>query len=171
MRIGRILCAMALTIPTPAISQASANLSIRVDSGSRVRITAPVFGRRKQITTVVSVSRDTLVLQHSPKASYLAVPVSEISAFEVSKGTYTRKSQGAALGWLIGAGIGAALGYFTFTDPDCGEFGCGLNYGPESRGASVAVGGFLLGIVGAMAGAFVGSQPTDVWERVAIPAP
>lgn len=63
MRFISTLCAVALITPAAGFSQLPAPAEFRIDAGSRVRIAAPVFGTGNQIATVVSVTRDTLVLR------------------------------------------------------------------------------------------------------------
>jgi hypothetical protein len=160
------LCAVALMAPVPALSQGSAPDGIRtVDAGSRVRIAAPVFGSKKQVGTVVSVTRDTLVLRQGATTANRSVAVSDITAMEVSKGTYSRKAKGALWGLLIGAGTGAALGYISYQEPEpCQDFSCfGTIFGPGSKGGSAAWGAAAGGVLGAVVGTLVGMRPTESW--------
>ncbi len=109
MRFTNALCALALMAPMPGFSQlAPPDSAAVVDAGSRVRIAAPVFGNKKQVGTVVSVTRDTLVLRQGAATSTRSLATSDITALEVANGTYTRKAKGALWGLLIGAGAGAA---------------------------------------------------------------
>lgn len=165
MRLISTLCAVALITPVPGLSQTSASNDVRVDTGSRVRIAAPVFGPKKQVGTVVSVTSDTLVLREGASTTYRSVATSDITALEVSRGTYTRKAKGALWGLLIGGGAGAIAGYISYEDPKpCPDFSCfNLNFGPGSKSDSAMLGGALGGIVGALIGAFVGRHPTDAW--------
>src|SRR4051812_33994974 len=96
MRITSALCALALMAPVPGFSQLAPPDPVAVvDAGSRVRIAAPVFGKKKQIGTVVSVTGDTLVLRRGAATAIQPLATSDITTLEVSKGTYTRKAKGA----------------------------------------------------------------------------
>ena len=168
MRFISTLCAIALMTPAPGLSQMPAPDDVRVDAGSRVRIASPVFGPKKQVATVVSVTRDTLVLRQGASTTYRSVATSDITTLEVSKGTHTRKAKGALLGLLIGAGAGAAVGYFTYTKPEpCQNvIECIVVVGivePSSKAAFTTLGGALGGIAGALVGAVLGIHPTDAW--------
>ena len=85
MRFISTLCAVTLMAPVIGISQTVPPRE--VDAGSRVRIAAPVFGTEKQVGTVVSVTRDTLVLRRGANLTTQSVATSDITALEVSKGS------------------------------------------------------------------------------------
>jgi hypothetical protein len=165
MRVIATFCAILLLIPVAGLSQVSQPDVVQVDAGSRVRIAAPVFGPEKKMGTVVSLTRDTLVLRHGPKPAFQPVATSEITALEVSSGTHTRKAKGALWGLMIGAGSGAILGYALYKEPKCRDevYGCIILLGPDSKSSNAAfsaVGGGLLGI---LAGTLFGMHATETW--------
>ncbi len=169
MRFTSTLCALALITPMTAFSQNATSEANQVDAGSRVRIAAPMFGDKKQVGTVVSVSRDTLVLRQGASTTHRSVATSDITALEVSKGTYTRKGKGALWGLMIGAGVGAVAGYVSYTEPKpCTNFCISMDLGPSSKGSSAAFGGLAGGIVGALFGTFFGRNATDAWEPATV---
>ncbi len=173
MRFMSMLCAVALMTPVAGLSQMSAPAEARVDAGSRVRIAAPVFGAKKQVGTVVSVTRDTLVLRQGATTANRSVATSDITALEVSKGTYTRKAKGALWGLLIGAGSGAVIGYATYTKPKCQDpsgFGCLILIGPDSKGTAAVFGGVTGGILGTIGGALWGMRQSDRWVPATVVA-
>lgn len=172
MRFMSALCAVALIIPVPALSQISTLDPARVDAGSRVRIAAPVFGGKKQIATVVSVTGDTLVLRQGASTNYRSIAKSDITGLEVSRGTYTRKGKGALWGLLIGAGAGAAVGYATYQKPKpCEGFSCiGVIFGPSSRSFNTGMGASIGGLLGAAVGALVGMSARDSWVPATVGA-
>ena len=172
MRFTTTLCAVALMTPVPGLSQMSPVEDPRVvDAGSRVRIAAPVFGGKKQVASVVSVTGDSLVLRQGASTTYLAVAKSDITALEVSRGTYTRKGKGGLWGLLVGAGAGAAIGYVSYKDPKpCGPWCWGGAFSPTSKEMSAAFGGTLGGITGALLGAWIGSHPKDSWAPATVGA-
>jgi hypothetical protein len=164
MRFISTLCAVALMIPAAGFSQMPVPAEARVDAGSRVRIAAPVFGTGKQIGTVVSVTRDTLVLRQGASTMNRSVATSDITTMEVSWEKHTHKAKGALWGLLIGAAGGAIAGYATYSEPKCVDWGCILPYfGPSSKQGSAVYGGVLGGIVGTLVGTLVGQYATDVW--------
>ncbi len=166
MRFMSMLCAVALMTPVAGLSQMSAPAEARVDAGSRVRIAAPVFGAKKQVGTVVSVTHDTLVLRQGAATANRSVATSDITALEVAKGTYTRRAKGALWGLAIGAGTGAAVGYLTYSKPKCdpGAFlGCAPIFGPDTKESDAAIGAAIGGILGTIGGALWGMRHTDRW--------
>ena len=165
MRFMSTLCAVALMTPAAGFSQMPVPAEARVDAGSRVRIAAPVFGTGKQIATVVSVTRDTLVLRQGASTTSRSVATSDITALEVSRGRYQHKAKGALWGLLIGAAGGAAAGYLSYSEPkSCQDFSCiGDIFGPSSKGSSAVFGGVLGGIAGTLVGTLVGMRATDAW--------
>jgi hypothetical protein len=159
------LCAVVLMTPAVGATQVSQPDIMRVDAGSRVRIAAPVFGPKKQVGTVVSLTHDTLVFRQGASTSLQPVATSDITALEVSNGKHTNKAKGAAWGLLIGAGGGAILGYALYKKPTCDNqvFGCLEIFGPSSRGGNAAFSAALGGIVGLLAGTLFGTHATETW--------
>jgi hypothetical protein len=172
MRFLSTFCAVLLVTPAAGISQVSPPDVIRVDAGSRVRIAAPVFGPEKQVGTVVSLTRDTLVLRNGASTAFRPVATSEITALEVSNGTHTRKAKGALWGLLIGAGSGAILGYALYKEPKCQDqgFGCFEIIGPDSKGSNTAFSAVGGGLLGTLAGALFGMHATETWTPGAVGA-
>lgn len=174
MRFMSALCVVALITPMPGLSQISPPNDVRVDAGSRVRIAAPVFGPKKQIGTVMSVTNDTLVLRQGASTSNRAVATSDITALEVSAGTYTRKGKGALWGLLIGTGAGAAIGYVSYKEPKCNDpslFGCDFSIlGPDSKGSNAAFGAIAGAILGPIAGALWGMRHSERWVPATVGA-
>jgi hypothetical protein len=175
MRFISTLCAVALMTPVVVLCQEMGTTEIVVvDAGSRVRIAAPVFGPKSQVGTVVSLTRDTLVLRQGSSVATRSVATSDITRLEVSKGTYTRKGKGALWGLLIGAGTGAVLGYALYEEPKCDPqnfFGCGPSIvGPDSKGSNAVYSGVAGGIVGAVIGTLVGSSSRDAWAPATVGA-
>ena len=165
MRLMSTLCAVVLMTPMVGVSQMSQPDIMRVDTGSRVRIAAPVFGPKKQVGTVVSMTRDTLVLRQGASTAFQSVATSDITALEVSSGKHTRKAKGALWGLLIGAGSGAILGYTLYKEPKCQTdgFGCFMIIGPDSKGSNAVLSGVAGGIVGVLVGTVFGMSPRDTW--------
>jgi hypothetical protein len=165
MRFMSTLCAVALMTPVAGLSQMSPPQEIRVDTGSRVRIAAPAFGPKKQVGTVVSLTRDTLGLRQGANTASRFVATSDITALEVSRGSHTRKVKGALWGLLIGASSGAVLGYTMYKEPNCTNqgFGCIVLIGPTSKGSNAVWSGVGGGILGLVVGTLVGMAKTESW--------
>jgi hypothetical protein len=162
--------------PVVGISQQTGTTQVAVvDAGSRVRIASPVFGPKKQVGTVVSMTRDTLVLRQGASLTTLSLSTSDITGLEVSKGTYSRKRKGALWGLLIGSSAGAAFGYLSYQKPKCNDpqniFGCNFYIlGPDSKGSDAAIGGILGGILGTVTGTLVGMGRRDAWAPATLGA-
>ena len=173
MRFMATLSAIALMAPVPALSQLSPPAPVLVvDAGSRVRIAAPVFGSKKQVGTVVSLTGDTLVLRQGATTANRAVATSDITALEISRGTHTRKAKGALWGTLIGAGTGGVLGYALYKEPKCQSQGggCFIIIGPDSKGSNAVFSAVAGGIVGALIGTLVGARSTETWVPATVGA-
>jgi hypothetical protein len=171
MRFISTLCALALMTPVAGVSQMAPPEQAQIDAGSRVRISAPVFGDKKQVGTVVSVTRDTLVLRRGASLTAQPIATSNITAIEVSNGTHSRKAKGALWGMLIGAGAGAILGYALYEPPKCeiNGFGClALDIGPGSKGSNAVASGVLGGVFGALVGTLFGAKSVDTWVPATI---
>ncbi|HEY3113510.1 MAG TPA: hypothetical protein VGJ62_07495 [Gemmatimonadaceae bacterium] len=116
-----------------------------------------------------SRAQETGVLRQGASTTHQSIPTSDITALEVSKGTYTRKGKGAFWGLMIGAGVGAVAGYVSYTEPKpCPDFCINFDIGPSSKGSSAAFGAVAGGIVGALFGTFFGRHATDAWAPATI---
>lgn len=173
MRYTSTLCAVLLMTPAVGTSQMSRPDIAQVDAGSRVRIAAPIFGPEKQVGTIVSITRDTLVLRRAANTAFLPVATSDITGLEIARGTHTRKAKGALLGLLIGAGSGAVLGYALYKEPKCRSegFGCFDLIGPDSKGTNAVFSGVGGGLLGSLAGLFFGMRATETWVPGTVGAP
>src|SRR4051812_30049446 len=81
--------------------------------GSRARISSPAFGGERQVGTIESVTGDTLQFRAQGVSSVSLTP-SQITRIDVSTGRHTSKAKWGAIGFLVGAGAGAAIGSATY---------------------------------------------------------
>jgi hypothetical protein len=121
-----------------------------VQSGARVRVTAPRLGMSKQPATFQAIRGDTLVVLAD---STLHCPVEFVSELEVYRG---RKSN-SLLGAVIGAGAGLVWATYRATEecpgPLCEE--------------QIALGSMFCAGGGAIIGSLIGlAIRTDRWEEV-----
>lgn len=133
--------------------------------GTRVRVTVlgPRAGGVRLVGTVVALRADTLVARFDDGAP-TAVARGEMLRLEVSRGMRRRTGQGAALGALGGALIGAVWG--ASSDEDCRPSNepCIDVYG---TGTTAFLGAAVVGGAGALVGAVVGSQARrEAWRRL-----
>ncbi len=165
MHFIRMLCVAAVAAPTLSAAQAVQAPDWPIAPGSRVRISSPILGDRKQTGSVVSATSDTLVFRSAKQSISTAISTPNIVRIEVARGTHSTKAKGALIGLLIG-GLGtAAIVAATWTPPNCGGLVC-LDFG---RGGDAAFGGLLGGLGGTIVGALVGMRQTDTWVPVAVP--
>jgi len=148
-RLLAVLLLGGLMLPRPASGQSLA-------PGARVRFSYP--GEARRTGTVVSLTRDTLVVRLSdgPLVAHLALD--RVARLEVSMGMASR-TRYVKKGMAIGAGLGAAAGLFA---PCSG--------GPQPICVS-PLGGAVLGAIGggaegALVGLIVGVRRTEKWEWV-----
>jgi hypothetical protein len=167
MTVIRILLAASLLTPVLASAQMAPSPEWPVTAGSAVRIESPVLGSGLHKGNVATATADTLVFQPTAReAAAISIATPNISRLEIARGQTTHKARGAGIGFLVGAAAGAVLGAATYQKQDCGAAICLV---PDSRSFDAFVGGILLGGVGAIVGAFMGSRPTEAWVPVAIP--
>lgn len=160
MRFMTMFCAVVLMTPAAGMAQISRPDAIQVDTGSRVRIAAPVFGHRKQVGTVVSLTRDTLVLREGADAILQPIATPTITALDVSSGTHSRKGKGALLGFAVGAAIAAGIEAATWEKTSSFDFG---------RGGDAALVALPGGLVGGVVGMLLGAHETETWVPVNLP--
>jgi len=166
MTVIRVLLAASLMTPVLATAQMAPSPEWPVTAGSAVRVESPVLGSGFHKGSVVTATYDTLLFQPKAAAPAIAIATPNIVKLEIAQGRHTNKARGALLGFLIGAGAGAVLGAATYTKPDCSGFICVY---PDSRAFDASVGAVLLGSVGAIVGAVIGSHPRETWVPVAVP--
>jgi hypothetical protein len=133
--------------------------------GSRARILSPVFGGR-QVGTIGIVTGDTI--QFRAEEFSVSLTPAQITRIDVSAGTHTSKAKWAAIGFLVGAGVGAAIGSATYT-PCKDSFACIGDIG--GRKGNIAVGAFLGALSGGIAGALLGARGRESWVSVSPPGP
>ena len=155
------LGAQASTIPTIA----------GVSRGSRVRVATR--DAEPFVATLARDAGDTLVVE-LPSGASLALPQARITRLEVSGGVQRRTWQGAGVGLLAGAGVGAIVGLATYHRSDCGDsqvgqaIVCPLIDG-VSREVTVYADALLIGAAGSVIGALVGHAGHEKWIPVSLP--
>jgi hypothetical protein len=141
----------------------------RVTPGSRVRITTP--GDASFTGTLVRENADTIVAELASGAS-LAIPRTRIAQLDVSGGLRRHTWQGAGIGLLAGAGVGAIVGLATYRRSDCGDskvgkvIVCPLIDG-VSRDVTVYGDALLAGAAGTVLGALIGHVGHETWIPIA----
>jgi hypothetical protein len=123
---------------------------------------SPVFGGEREIGTIESVIGDTLEFRPEGVGTVSLKP-SEITTIEVSAGTHTSKAKWAAIGLLVGAGVGAVIGSATYT-PCKDSFACIGDIG--GRSGNVAIGAIFGALSGGIVGALWGSRRQESWMPV-----
>jgi hypothetical protein len=170
MRFAPLLLTIVVAAPSLVRSQEAMIRSWPVAAGSRVRVETPAFGEQEGIAVVVT--NDSLVLRVADDSAHEPIPLAQITKLDVSTGAYSRKGALSAVGFLVGAGVGAILGAAAYPKPTCDRRvqTCFDNIaGPGSRRGSAILGGALLGLVGAAVGAMVGAEPRYTWAPVSLP--
>jgi hypothetical protein len=164
MRTARIFVALCL-LPMGIATAQSSSPHWPLDSGSRVRIQAPIFSDQTQQGTVTSTRADTLRFRAWGDTASTAVGVKDISRIDVFQGTHSRKTRGTVIGFAIGAGLAAGITAATWKKP---TNGCGLcmDFGRGGDAALLALPG---GVIGGLVGFLVGAQQRDTWLPVKLP--
>jgi hypothetical protein len=151
-----VLFILASTSPTTAQETRAP-----VDSGARVRVTAPAAANRPIIGQVLNVFRDTLLIAVSPE-SVREVPFASIRMLEVSRGR--QRERGFLRGAAIGLGVSLALESIALIhdNRNPGE-GTGMSFIiPVMVMPVLTLGGGLIGV----------KHSPDRWEAVEIsPSP
>jgi hypothetical protein len=168
MRFISMVCAAALVVPTLSAAQAADPVpDWPLTPGLRVRVLSPALGWRPKTGNVVSANSDTLVFLPAKQAVSTAISTPKISRIEVVQGKRTHKLQGAMLGLVVGAGLGAIYASATYKPPKCApDVWCMDILG---QGGDTAAGGVLGGLLGAIIGTIAGNRETDNWVPVAVP--
>jgi hypothetical protein len=161
MRTLQLFVALCL-VPTAIAAAQSRSAEWPLDSGSRVRIQAPIFAEKTQIGTVVRTQGDTLHFRAWPRTTSTAVGLRDITRIDVFQGTHSRKLKGGLIGFALGGALAAGITAATWKKSTT----IGLDFG---RGGDAAFVGVFGGLAGGLVGLLVGSQETDTWVPVRLP--
>ena len=161
MRTLHIFVALCLA-PTAIATAQSRSAEWPLDSGSRVRIHAPIFSEKTQLGTVVRTQGDTLHFRACCGTTSTIVGVQDITRMDVFQGTHSRKMKGALIGFAIGGGLAAGIAAATWKP----STSFALDFG---RGGDAAFAGVFGGVAGGLVGLLVGAQQTDTWVPVKLP--
>jgi hypothetical protein len=142
------------------VAQTAQNVTWPPAVGVRARVQSSVLGGERQVGTVEGVTGDTLRFRREDGVGPTSLTPSQINTIEVSGGTHTAKAKWAAVGFLLGAATGAAIGGATYS-PCRDSFACIGDIG--GRSASVGFGAMLGGLTGAVAGTLWGAQSRETW--------
>ena len=137
---------LAILIFTP-LTSTTAQEQPPVESGARIRVTAPSVFSDRIVGTVVSWESEQLVLD--ALRGTLTFPIDSIIRLEISRGKKSYVEEGAGIGLLVG-GIS-------------GYLACGPAFTCDKRALAAAI----FAVPGALLGAIVGAaaSPT-IWEEV-----
>ena len=107
MRLTYLLLLTLLAVPHAGLAAESDPLHL---AGSRVRLSAPELGARKQAGIVTEVRGDTLLFTADNRSTRTPVPTGSLTGLEISRGMHSHVASGAALGFLGGAVVGGVIG-------------------------------------------------------------
>jgi hypothetical protein len=148
-------------VPMATVTAQSRNTQWPLDSGSRVRIQAPIFSGKRE-GTVVRTDGDTLHFRARRGTASDAVALHDIVGIDVHRGTHGRKLKGAVIGFLVAGGIAAGITAATWKQSP----GIAIDFG---RGGDAAFAGAFAGVAGGLAGLIIGAFETDTWVPVKLP--
>jgi hypothetical protein len=130
--------------------------------GARVRIYAPSLIDGQVTGKVVKLNADTLMVALRGPKTPLQVPCASIESLEIYRGVDRKIGKGMAIGTVIGAGVGAYVGYGLSGISFDGE-----KIDRSDRLEMASICGFALGLLGASVGAGIGVLRGDErWEKV-----
>ena len=150
-------------VPMAAVTAQSKSTQWPLDSGSRVRIQAPVFSDKTRQGTVLRIDGDSLRFRPwRDTVTSAAVGLRDITNLDVHQGTHGHKLKGALIGFALVGGITAAITAATWKKNP----GLGVDFG---QGGDAAFSGLFAGIAGGVVGLVVGAYETDTWAPVKLP--
>ncbi len=160
---GRALVVLAVLV-TSSTSQASAQPPARLAPGSRVRVVATGVSPRPLIGTILRVDETTVEIQGADQKDSVVVRHDAITKLQVSLGRRSR-GRGAAIGTLVGFGIGVIPAFVPEHKEECGPnagFLCGAVFITRTQV------GLVFGGMGAGVGALIGAAvpPGEKWKAV-----
>jgi hypothetical protein len=157
---GEVTMRYALTVAfvgilSLAAAVALADDTVRLASGTRVRVTVPTGGGRL-VGTVLALDDKNLTLQVPGKTDTAVLRREDITELFVSAGRRSR-GRGALIGAAIGAGAGALIGLAAGSDDRS-------NFIRFSAGQKAVLFGIVLAPIGALVGA--AGHPAERWKEL-----
>lgn len=134
-----------LAAQTPA--QAPTQGPLRLDPGTRIRVTAPTLTPGKVVGNAVSIDHEWLSLTQPDSASQSWIRLAFVDTVEVSRGRSRRRRalKGSSWGAFLGGGLGVIAG------------GLAAKNLPTNSQESAALGAVGVGLVGGLIGAAIGA--------------
>lgn len=158
----RSLLWFAVLLAAPFV-RGLAQTSPAVDTGTRVRVTAPTLGLSRQEAVIEALHLDTLVLRTE---ATIAIPRASLTRLEIYGGRHSHPWRGAGIGALGGLLVGGTIGFvacenYTVTTPT----GVGNCLDSREGAQIILVAGLGLGAAGgALLGLGIGALiKTDKW--------
>jgi hypothetical protein len=167
-RYAVVASALAGCVAHHASAQSSSQrLTMDLAPGSRVRLTMPAT--KRFVGTLLAATSDSMQVQ-LVSGSSVTLPVSGLSAIELSTGVRRHSYQGAAIGFLSGVAVGGAIGFATYRRANCIDESlvqalCSFVDG-TSREVTVASDAALAGVIGGALGAMIGHRGHESWIQV-----
>ena len=163
-----VVVVLAGCVAHDAFAQSAApRLTIDLAPGSRVRITVPAS--KPFVGTLLGATSDSVRVGLASGSS-VTIPMTGLSAIELSTGVRRHTYQGAVIGFFSGAAVGTAIGFATYRRTDCiddpvAQVFCGFIDG-TSREVTVVGDAALVGVVGGAIGLVIGHSGRESWVRV-----
>jgi hypothetical protein len=155
-----------------AAQGASAPPAVSLSPGARIRVTSP--GTDRFEGTFRGGTADSIQIGLENGAS-VALATSSLTRLELSAGVRRQGRRGAAIGLLVGAGVGGAIGLATYRIPECEPslvevIFCSV-IEKTSREVTVIADATLVGTAGAVVGALIGHAGRETWVPVSLASP
>ncbi len=152
----RTLTSVIIILLLVSVGGLQAQQSQSIQSGQRVRITAPGCGMHQRVTAFEEFGGRKLLLTTA------TCPLDSVTMAEVSRGRKSRVLDGMAIGFVSGVVIGAGYGV-TY----CVVGGCNVAYTVLVGGFGMLFGappGLALGVLGGIVATL--AVPGERWEEV-----
>ncbi len=153
MRSILSLAVLPLLVPLQNIT---AQQAPPIETGSRIRVTAPALGFDKLVGTSVEADATRIRVQVDDQAAPMTISLTDVTRLEVSQGRKSNAVKGLLIGSIVGVPIGGLVA-MQF-DEEGGDPGPG-----EYFLFGAVVGGAAFGAIGAGIGALV---KTERWDDV-----
>ncbi len=158
MRTVLSLAVLPLLIPLQSIT---AQQAPPIETGGRIRVTAPTLGVDKLVGTSVEADATRIRVQADDQASPMTISLADMTRLEVSQGRKSNALKGLLIGSIVGVSTGAILGLAASLaesyDNPCAD----------NEVECVAVGAAAFGVTGALVGLGIGALlKSERWEEV-----
>jgi len=152
---------LSICLAIASASSTSLGQTVSIDSGTKVRVTTVGFESSRQIGTLLSANKDSVVFLTTGMPVATTLPTARVKRLEVASGTHSHKWRGFLIGFavagIVGGGLEAANWKKSNNEFDFGRWGDAAFVGVAST------------LAGSLIGLLIGAPASETWKTIPLP--